>query len=66
MDTVKNWIKWFLMIGGMIFWFFVTIGVVASHTQQEQRIDCSVAEFHPDYPAEVKDACRRARNVVST
>lgn len=64
MDTLKLWIKWFLLVGGMIFWFFVLVGILS--TEHEQRIDCTVAEFHPDYPAEVKDACRRMRNVVNT
>lgn len=62
MDTVKTGIKWFLMVGGMIFWFFVTVGLMT--TEREQRVDCSVAEFHPDYPAEVKEQCRRMRKHV--
>lgn len=66
MDTIKNWIKWFLMIGGMLFWFFVAVGIASTPEPREQRIDCSVAEFHPDYPPDVKDACRRMRNVVNT
>lgn len=64
MDTVKLWTKWFLMIGGMIFWFFVAVGYISE--KSERIIDCSVAEFHPDYPTEVRDACRRMRNVIST
>jgi hypothetical protein len=29
--------------------------------QQEKVYDCSIAEFHPDYPVRVKEECRRLR-----
>ena len=25
------------------------------------RYDCTIAEIHPDYPVEVKEACRKMR-----
>lgn len=25
------------------------------------RYDCSIAEFHPDYPVEVREQCRKLR-----
>jgi hypothetical protein len=28
----------------------------------EKRIDCSMAEFHPDYTAEMRKACRERRS----
>ena len=28
----------------------------------EVRYDCSIAEFHPDYPKEVKEQCRKLRS----
>lgn len=28
---------------------------------QEKIYDCSLAEFHPDYPIEVREACRKLR-----
>lgn len=28
---------------------------------REQRVDCSMAEFHPDYTPEVRKACRERR-----
>jgi hypothetical protein len=27
--------------------------------QEGKVYDCSLAEFHPDYPTEVKDECRK-------
>jgi hypothetical protein len=32
---------------------------------KEQRIDCSVAEFHPDYTADMKAKCREQRRIKS-
>jgi len=29
---------------------------------REKFYDCSIAEFSPDYPAEVKNECRRIRS----
>jgi hypothetical protein len=29
----------------------------------EKRIDCSVAEFHPDYTADMKAKCREQRRI---
>ena len=26
-----------------------------------KKYDCTISEFSPDYPVEVKDACRRAK-----
>ena len=30
----------------------------------EAKIDCSLAEFHPDFTAQMKEKCRNARNKV--
>lgn len=31
--------------------------------QEEYRVyDCSIAEFHPDYPIAVREECRRIRS----
>jgi hypothetical protein len=32
----------------------------------EARYDCSIAEFHPDFPPKVKEECRRLRRDSST
>ena len=29
---------------------------------KEVRYDCTMAEFHPDYPPKVKEACRRLKH----
>ena len=29
--------------------------------EQGRYYDCSLAEFHPDYPKEVREECRRIR-----
>jgi hypothetical protein len=32
--------------------------------QEEYRVyDCSLAEFHPDYPPQVREECRRIRKL---
>lgn len=37
--------------------------VVLTHAPRTEtrRIDCSVAEFHPDYTTKMKEQCRMAR-----
>ena len=61
MNYIKHAIKWLLLVGGMIFWFFVAVGLAVN--QEERVYDCTLAEISPDFPLEVKDACRRMRNV---
>lgn len=37
---------------------------IAVHSApEERRIDCGVAEFHPDYTVEMRQACREARRI---
>lgn len=65
MTHVKNFLKWTLLIGGMIFWFTVAIGIMVN--QPEGRVyDCTIAEISPDFPIEVKEECRRLRIVKRT
>jgi hypothetical protein len=35
------------------------IYMVVSHPSITVRYDCSIAEISPDYPVEVKEACRK-------
>ena len=59
MTHVKTFIKWCLLVGGMIFWFTVIVGLAVS---QEGRVyDCTLVEISPDFPIEVKEECRRLR-----
>jgi len=34
--------------------------------EEGRYYDCSLAEFHPDYPKEVREECRRIRNNTNT
>jgi hypothetical protein len=39
--------------------------VYANHEVDNNRViryNCDIAEFHPDYPKEVKQQCRKIRN----
>jgi hypothetical protein len=47
------------------FWSFA-IWLSWQFVPMERRIDCSIAEFHPDYPPEVKKACREQRKRMQT
>jgi hypothetical protein len=57
--TIKNnQMKFFLSVV-----FFVTIiaaVIIVSEPSEGRWYDCRLAEFHPDYPIEVKEACRKA------
>ena len=37
------------------------LGMSGTTMHGVKRYDCSIAEISPDYPVEVKDACRRIR-----
>ena len=40
------------------------IGIIVFNSDMPNRqyYDCSMAEFHPDYPQQVKEECRRLRS----
>lgn len=59
MTFLKNFIKWLLLIGGMIFWFTVLVGLASSQSGNGKVYDCTLAEISPDFPIEVKEECRR-------
>jgi hypothetical protein len=46
--------------------FFVVVASIAVMFFQPRHIvvkyDCSLAEFHPDYPIQVREECRRLRS----
>jgi hypothetical protein len=59
METVKLVVKWLLLTGGMLFWFFVFV----NYLQPEEVIyNCELAEISPDFPIDVKNECRRLRS----
>jgi hypothetical protein len=37
-------------------------GLIIVYAPKEKLYDCSLAEFHPDYPAKVKEECRKMRS----
>ena len=39
-----------------------TLLLVFNDDPREVRYDCSISEFHPDYPKEVKEQCRKLRS----
>jgi len=47
--------------------FFAWLGalyIATEHAPPEgRRIDCSLAEFHPDYTQEIREACRERRRI---
>lgn len=49
-----------LALAGVILVSIVTFIAIGS-TVREHVYDCSIAEFHPDYPKEVKEKCREIR-----
>lgn len=46
-------------------WLFYSVWKAMQPTTG-RTYDCSMAEFHPDYPAEVKRKCREIRSGVIT
>jgi hypothetical protein len=60
---IKKFISFMLIIGGMLFWFFVAVGILSS--ERVIKYDCTTVEFNPDIPLEVREACRKIRHVTS-
>lgn len=58
--TIKNIIKWFLLIGGVLFY----LSMIVLYVKPDGKYyDCSLAEISPDFPIEVRNECRRLRSV---
>lgn len=45
-----------LVYGGYLFASWLT------GNPRVHRVDCSMAEFHPDYPPQIKQECRQLRS----
>jgi hypothetical protein len=55
-----------LMFGGTIFYLIIIYSFLTyDDSTRIIRYDCSIAEFHPDVPIEVREACRKIRHVTS-
>ena len=56
--TIKNnWINFIFILVGILIVFFT----ILFFAPKEKIYDCSLAEISPDYPIEVKEACRKIR-----
>jgi hypothetical protein len=55
-----------LIFGGIVFYLIIAFTFLANDEPRVIRYDCTIAEFHPDIPIEVKEACRKIRHVTST
>lgn len=50
-----------LLLSAVFLMLVVLIGVSGTDRHDVKKYDCSIAEISPDYPVEVKNACRRIR-----
>lgn len=49
--------------GALVLALMLSLIIFGNNLLPRERVyDCSLAEFHPDYPVEVKNACRRIRS----
>lgn len=46
---------------GLLYAVFLLVQNYFGPETRVHKIDCGMVEFHPDYPAEVKAACRQRR-----
>jgi hypothetical protein len=47
---------------GFLFGFLLWVFILSITPMPETKVyDCSLAEFHPDFPADVKEECRKIR-----
>ena len=47
----------------VVAWFVALYIAVWVAPPEGRRIDCSLAEFHPDFTPEIRKACRERRSV---
>ena len=56
----RETVKYFV---GFLFGFLLWVFILSITPMPETKVyDCSLAEFHPDFPAEVKEQCRNLRS----
>jgi hypothetical protein len=53
----------YAILAVLLAWFWGVVIAVVWHfaAPTPKRYDCSMAEFHPDYPPKVRQLCREAR-----
>ena len=53
-------LKWFLLMSGTLIW----LAIIIVYMQPTVVIyDCTIAEISPDFPIDVRNECRKLRNV---
>lgn len=65
MEYLKRFVKIVLIVGGIMFYSVAIYGYIRVSEDKVIRYDCTIAEFHPDIPLEVKEACRNLRHATS-
>lgn len=55
---MRSLAKWLLILLALLFYMAVAVALV-SCTQEQRTYDCSMASFHPDFPPQVREACRK-------
>jgi hypothetical protein len=56
---MKNWV--FALVAVLVAVALAWILWLVTPEEQYKVYDCSLAEFHPDYPPAVREECRRIR-----
>lgn len=60
--TIKNnWQDSIVMSIAIILFLFSLFFFLSNDLPKEKMYDCSISEISPDYPIEVKEACRKIR-----
>ena len=60
---MKNKITYTLIVLALLAFWTGAIWLSRQFTPIERRVDCGMAEFHPDYTPEIKKACRERRSI---
>jgi len=50
-----------LFLASVLLILIILLGISGTDMHGIKKYDCSISEISPDYPVEVKDACRRIR-----
>lgn len=65
MQKLKSAAANILMFGGTVFYLIIIYSIASNDEPRIIKYDCTIAEFHPDIPVEVREACRKIRHVTS-
>jgi len=60
---MSNRITYTLLVIFLVAFWSGAIWLSQQFTPIERKVDCSMAEFHPDFTAEMKKACREQRRI---